>query len=290
MPISIKIRKMVRLVTLISYLPLSSLYVVAWLFAAFNCYILRAKRAVVSDNLRRAFPGYSAHEIRGLCKRYYFVQTEFLVETIKLLSCKKQWLQKRAELINPDIIDGTDTNKPVLLLSSHQSNWEWAAQRLFLHFGQPFYGVYKPLRSSRFEALVFAIRSCFGGTPLPHKQFAKMLIKHREKRCFFYVLSDREPDRRQKSIALQWLGGQYTEFYSGTMQLACATQCSVFFVRTEKIKKGYYRIYLEPIENKGKGYEKDLLAAYAEKLAQGLKQVPENWYWGQPRWRWKDTE
>ena len=130
------------------------------------------------------------------------------------------------------------------------------------------------------------MRVCFGGRPLPHKRFTKTLIKYRDQRCFFYVVSDREPDKRQRSINLQWLGGQTTAFYSGTMQLACAVQCVVFFVRTKKTKKGYYEVFLEPIENKGKGYEKELLAAYAEKLAAGLKEAPENWYWGHPRWRW----
>lgn len=281
---------MISLATFVSYLPLPFLYALAWLSASFNYYVLRSKRAVVLDNLRRAFPEYGKHKIHALCKKYYFVQTEFLVETVKLLSCKKQWLQKHAKLMNPDIIKDVDTNQPILLLSSHQSNWEWAAQALFLHFGAPFYGVYKPLRSPKLERLVFAIRSCFGGTPLAHKKFAKIMIKLRRQRCFFYVLSDREPDRRQKSIGLRWLGGQHTDFYSGTMQLACALQCAVFFVRTEKIKRGFYQIYLEPIENHGKGYERNLLVSYTQKLAQGLKRNPENWYWGQPRWRWKNTE
>ena len=277
-----------RLAVLISRLPLSFLYVVAWLLAAFNYYILRSRRKVILDNLYKAFPEYRANKIRALCKRYYFLQTEFLVETAKLLSCSKQWLQKRARLMNPDILDDVDTNRPVLFLSSHQSNWEWAAQVLFLHCGHPFYGVYKPLRSPRLERLVLTMRSCFGGTPLPNKQFVKTLIKQRKQRCFFYVLSDREPGRNQKSIELEWLGGQHTDFYSGTAQLACTAQCAVFFVRTEKIKKGYYRIYLEPIENQGEGHEKDLLKSYAQKLARGLKNAPANWYWGQPRWRWKN--
>lgn len=279
--------ELIKSASLVSRLPLPLLYVIAWLLAVLNCYILRSKRTVILANLHKAFPDYGKHKIRILCRKYYFVQTEFLVETLKLLSCKKQWLRKRVRLMNPDIINEADANQPILFLSSHRSNWEWAAQALFLRFGHPFYGIYKPLRISRLERLVFAIRNCFGGTPLVHKQFMRMLIKHRNQRCFFYVLSDREPDHRQKSIELQWLGGQNTAFYSGTAQLACATQCAVFFVRTEKIKKGYYQIYLEPIENRGKGYEKNLLAAYAEKLAQNLKSSPENWYWGQPRWRWQ---
>ncbi len=281
---------MIRFAVLISRLPLSFLHTVAWLLAAFNCYILRSKRAVILNNLHKAFPEHSSDEIHALCKKYYFVQTEFLVETMKLLSCGRHWLQKRARLMNPDILDDVDTNRPVLLLSSHQSNWEWAAQVLFLHCGHPFYGIYKPLRSSKLERLVFTIRSCFGGTPLPHKQFVKTLIKHRKQRCFFYVLSDREPDRRKKSIELKWLGEQPTDFYSGIAQLACAARCAVFFVKTEKVKKGHYKIYLEPIENRGEGHEKDLLASYAQKLARGLKQAPANWYWGQPRWRWKNAK
>ena len=279
-----------KLAILISRLPLSFLYFIAWLSATFNFYILRPRRSVVLANLRSAFPEYDTDLIHALCRKYYFVQTEFLVETIKLLSCDEQWLQKHAKLVNPDIVNQADANKPILFLSGHRSNWEWAAQALFLHFGHPFYGVYKPLRSPRLERLVFAIRSCFGGLPLPHKQFAKTLIKHRGRQSFFYVLSDREPGRRQKSIDLQWLGEQQTAFYAGTIQLACAMQCAVFYVKTEKIKKGYYRIYLEPIENKGKGHERELLASYALKLAQGLKCAPENWYWGRPRWRWTHAE
>ena len=274
----------------ISRLPLALLYVVAWLAAAFNCYILRPRRAVVLSNLRRAFPEYNANQIHVLCRKYYFMQAEFVVETLKLLSCKKHWLQERTKLMNPEIIDMVDANKPILFLSGHCSNWEWAAQALFLLYGHPFYGVYKPLRSPRWEHLVLAIRSCFGGTPLPHKQFAKTLIKHRNQRCFFYVLADREPDRRQKSIRLRWLGGQNTAFYAGTAQLACIMQCAVFFVKTKKIKRGYYEIYLEPIDNHGKGHEEELLAAYADKLARELQDSPENWYWGRPRWRWMNTE
>jgi len=274
------------LAALASRLPLPLLYSIAWLWAALNCYVLRTKRAVVLDNLRTAFPEYSDAKINAVCSRYYFVQAEFLAEVLKLLSCSRQWLQQRVRLMNPEILDGVEKGKPILFLSSHQSNWEWAAQLLFLKCGHPFYGVYKPLRAARLERLVLAIRSCFGGTPLAHKQFARTLVKHRRQRAFFYVLSDREPDRRQKSMTLRWLGGKQTAFYSGTLQLACAAHCAVFFVATQKVKRGHYAIHLQPIANDGKGHEAELLAAYADKLASGLKRAPENWYWGHPRWRW----
>ena len=275
-----------RLTVLVSHLPLPLLYFIAWLAAAVNCYILRSRRSIVLANMRKAFPDYTTAKLDSLCRKYYFLQMEFLVETIKLLSCKKQWLQKRARLMNPELVNQVATDKPILFLSAHRSNWEWAAQVLFLCFGQPFYGVYKPLRTPQLERIVFAIRSCFGGMPLSHKQFAKTLIKHRRKHCFFYVLSDREPGRQQKSISLKWMGGQQTAFYSGTIQLACAMHCAVFYVRTERIKRGYYQIYLEPIENNGSGWERELLASYAGKVEQGLNNDPANWYWGHRRWRW----
>ena len=279
-----------KFAVLISHLPLPFLYFIAWLLATFNYYILRSKRTIVLDNMRRSFPELSGAEIRSLCRKYYFVQMEFLVETIKLLSCKKQWLLARTQLMNPDIINQVGADKAILFLSGHRSNWEWVAQALFLRYGHPFYGVYKPLRSVKLERVILAIRACFNGTPLPQKQFAKTLIKHRNQHSFFYVLADREPGRRQKSISLKWLGGQQTAFYSGTIQLACAMQCAVFYVRSERIQKGHYQIYLEPIENNGKGSEQELLASYADKLAQDLRKTPENWYWGHPRWRWTHTK
>ena len=277
---------MIKLMRLISYCPLPVLYVWAWFAAAMNCWVARTKRAVILNNLHTAFPEYSRRRIAALCRQYYFIQAEFLAEAIKLLSCRRSWLQRRVRLLNAEILEQANQARPILFLSTHRSNWEWASQALFLHCGQPFYGIYKPLRSPRLERLVLAIRRCFGGHPLPQQQFAKELIKHRHHRCFFYVLCDREPDASQKSFSFAWLGGQQTAFYAGTARLACALNCTVFFVDVRRTAKGFYEVSLEPLDNHGKGFEKALLEVYAEKLARGLQRNPANWYWGKPRWRW----
>ena len=277
---------MIKLMRFLSYSPLPLLYAWAYLFAAINCWVVRAKRAVILSNLRTAFPELSRRRIAALCRQYYFVQAEFLAETIKLLSCRRSWLQRRVRLLNAEILEQANPARPILFLATHQSNWEWAGQALFLYCGQPFYGVYKRLRSPRLGRLVFAMRTCFGAHPLPQQQFAPKSIKHRRRRCFFYVLCDREPDAAQKSFSFAWLGGQQTAFYTGTARLACALRCTVFFVDVKRVAKGFYEVNLEPLDNHGKGSEKTLVEAYAEKLARGLQRDPANWYWGKPRWRW----
>lgn len=280
---------MIRLVRLISHVPLFLLYAAGWMCAVVNCYLLRSKRSVILGNLQKAFPDYTKQQIASIGRQYYFTQAEFLAETIKLLSCQRDWLRQRVHLLNPEILGKVEENQPILFLSTHQSNWEWASQALFLHCGNPFYGIYKPLRTPRLERLVFAMRACFGGFPLKQQQFAKVFIKHHHQRSFFYVLCDREPDASQKSFSFPWLGKQITAFYAGIARLACAQQCAVFFVDVKRVAKGFYEVKLEALENCGKGHEPALLEAYAAKLAQSLKRNPANWYWGKPRWRWSDN-
>ena len=68
----------------LSWLPLSALYVVSRLLYYIVYYVVRYRRKVTRDNMAKAFPDKSDAELSQMERDFYRYFTDYMVETIKL--------------------------------------------------------------------------------------------------------------------------------------------------------------------------------------------------------------
>jgi Kdo2-lipid IVA lauroyltransferase/acyltransferase len=275
---------------LISRLPFSVLYLLADFLFFVGYRLMRYRRDVVWKNLKKSFSEKEEKKLRKIEKEFYQNLCDYTVETIKLLSIKKEDLTARMRYKNPELlVPYAEKNQSVILLASHQFNWEWLMVSGSLNLPVKIDFVYQKQSSPSFDHFLLQIRSRFGAYPIERSQTAREAIKRKEITRGIAIIADQFPNFEKKHWT-QFLN-QETAFFLGIGQLAVLTQCPTFFVSSKKIKRGYYEAEIFPLTLPP--YEKGSQAVvenYAKVTEKFIHQLPDNWLWSHARWKRKRGE
>lgn len=275
------------LLRLLSYLPFWILYRVSDFLFLVSYYVVRYRRKVVIENLKRSFPEKTDSEIETITKTFYKSLCDYGVETLKLLTISKRDLELRMVYQNPDILQKhADSNQSVLLLASHQFNWEWllAAGSFYLPMSIDF--VYQEQNNKQFDQFSLACRTRFGAHAIQRRNVAREAIRRRNIVRGTAIVADQFPsahyDKRFWTVFLN----QETAFFQGISQLATLMQSPVYYAAIRKLKRGHYTIELillamPPYENES--YE--MVEAYVRETEKLIRQHPSDWLWSHKRWK-----
>jgi len=275
------------LLRVLAKLPFSVLYLLSDFLFFVGFRIIKYRRAIVWDNLKNSFPSKDHEELRVIEKNFYANLCDYAVETLKLLSISKHELSRRMSYTNPEILKPyVDRNQSVILMASHQFNWEWLMVSGSANLPLKLDFIYQRVSSQSFDHLIMQCRTRFGGYPIERKQTAREVIKRKNITRAIAIVADQFPSHEKK----HWVPflSQETAFFLGLGQLAVLTQCPAFFVRSKKIKRGYYEAEIIPLTvppyEKGSQMVVDKYAAVTESF---IKEQPDNWLWSHARWKHK---
>ena len=110
----------------ISTLPMPVLYLLSDILFVVVYYLMKYRRNLVSDNIKKSFPQKPQITLRKIEKNFYRHFCDILVESIKTLTISKRSAMKRLRIENPDLVEHyLSENKNILLYTAHQGNWEW---------------------------------------------------------------------------------------------------------------------------------------------------------------------
>ncbi len=251
---------------------------------------MKYRRAVVWKNLTNSFPTATEKDLRAVEKEFYQNLCDYAVETIKLLSISKEELRRRMHYQNPELLQPyADQKQSVILLASHQFNWEWLMVSGSIHFPLPIDFVYQKQSSASFDHFLMQIRCRFGAYAIERGQTARESIRRKSMSKAIAIIADQFPNF-EKKVWTDFLN-QDTAFFQGIGQLAVLTQYPAFFVRSKKIKRGYYQAELIPIATPP--YVRDsqtLVENYAQLVEQFITENPAGWLWSHERWKRKREE
>lgn len=278
----------IRLFGLLSKLPLNLIYVLATLLYLVAYYLIRYRKDTVFENIRHAFPNKSSGEVRTIAKRFYKDLADMLVEIIKTPSLSPEEVLEHVEITNPQFFDVfIEQGQPVMLLGTHQANWEWGMLAVSLSLPFPVNAVYKPFHSSMIDDFMLANRSRFGVHMVTPKNALMELMKRRGKMHGVAMLADQSPAKSEEKY---WgtLLNQDTAFHLGPEKIIQFTQYPVVFIRRQRVARGYYKITYEllaqPPHPKGQG---EIIELYVRRLEELIKEQPSDWLWSHRRWKYK---
>ena len=84
------------------------------------------RKEVVKKNLLNSFPNLSKNKIKEITKLFYKNLCDVFIETIKGYSISKKELKSCVKYKNIEPINNhIKNNERVILITSHQCNWEW---------------------------------------------------------------------------------------------------------------------------------------------------------------------
>ncbi len=209
-----------------------------------------------------------------------------MVETFKLPGMSPSELQKRVLFTNQELVQNKlAQGQAVLIMASHQCNWEWAPSASVVN-GMPADAVYKKLASPVSERLVHFIRSSFGAKPVPMKSLLREMVTRRNEPRLIALVADQIPDQPEYGYWTSFMN-QETPFYPGTERLARSFGLPVFYIEMQRVRRGYYAMTFYPIAEPP--YlalpEGEILHRYRDLLEKTLRTAPSDWLWSHKRWK-----
>lgn len=274
-------------IRLVAQLPLRFLYIVSDILFFLSYYVARYRRGLVRNNLLNSFPEKSHKQIASIEREYYHNLCDYAVETIKLLTIKQADLALRVVFRNEEVLQKYKSkNQSVLLLASHQFNWEWLLASGNFNLPVAIDFVYQPLQNKMVDRFLLACRTRFGAHPIKRNELAREIVKRKNVLRGVAIIADQYPGQKRDKKFLTSFLHQETAFFYGTNQLATLTQYPILYAETRKIKRGYYEVTL--IELAEPPYYNDtdeIIERYVKAAENIIREYPSGWLWSHNRWK-----
>lgn len=271
----------------IALLPLSVLYRIADFLFVLGFYVIGYRRKLVQKNLRNSFPEKSNAELKTIERAYYRNLCDYVVETLKLLTITREALSARMKYANAEVLEHyAREKKSVLVLASHQFNWEWVLVSGNLKLPMNLDFVYQPVKAGLTDKLLLACRTRFGAHAIKRHELAREVVKRRNLLRGIAIVADQYPGYKRDKKYISTFLNQETAFFYGTNQLAALTQYPVLFAEVKKISRGQYEVNLitlaEPPYNKDSD---NIIEKYIQAAEKVIRENPSGWLWSHNRWK-----
>ena len=268
---------------LISSLPISFLYLISSILSIILSNFYRIK--TVENNLKKSFPNLSINSIKKIKSNFYKNFSDVLVETIKSNSISKNELSKRVKFVNFDIINNHVTNKErVIVLTSHQCNWEWLLLSSQNKLKSDLHVIYKNLSNKSFDKILYKSRSRFGSKLIESKKSIMFLKKKLKKVKVLAMVADQSPNINNRKIWYDMLN-QKTAFYQSVNFIPKLTNSIVYFASMKREKRGFYSVKFDLISKPPYDKKTEILLDYVQKIESLIKKRPAEWLWSHKRWK-----
>lgn len=273
---------------LLSRLPFPVLYVLADILFLIAYYILRYRRSVVYENIKRSFPEKPESEIRTISRQFYRNLADIVVESLKSLTIKPEVFKKRFTLTNPELVESYfKKDQSILVMAGHLGNWEWLLLGCCIYFSKPIGVIYKKLSSRYFDQLMIDIRSRFGGRPILMEQALMDIVRKNKEVTAYGIVSDQVPLQDGEKYWTSFLN-QDTAFFIGTIRIAQLTSYPVLFLSMKKVKRGHYTGTFKLLaEAPYEKHDHSVLEKYAQAMEQCIREDPSTWLWSHRRWKYE---
>jgi Kdo2-lipid IVA lauroyltransferase/acyltransferase len=274
---------------LLSLLPMRILYIISDGVYGIAYYFIGYRKKVVMQNLEIAFPDKSNEERVKIAKAFYHNLIDSFIETIKLVSASRRFLEKRVTA-NWELLDTLfKTGKSCQLHLGHTFNWEWGHHVLGNHTDYQVLVVYMPLSNAPLEKLMYKLRVRYGNKFIAAGKMSEAKETFKDTRYLLGLVADQSPGNLSNAYWMNFFG-KPTGFVSGPEKGARAANLPVLFGTIVKPKRGHYHAILEvACEDTGALKEGELTLQYARYMEKVIRANPEMWLWSHRRWKhnWK---
>ena len=276
---------------LFSLLPLRALYGLSDFLRIFLYYIIPYRKKLVFSNLAIAFPEKTLAEREKIARDFYRNFIDHFLETLKLLSVNKKFLQKHFTIDNPELFEQFfREGRRCQLHLGHSFNWEWANNALPLISGYPFIVIYMPISNKIFNRLVLHIRTRTGAIQVPATDARKQMLAYRKLPYMLTLVADQAPGSPANAYWLNFFG-KPAPFVRSPERGARAGNTPALFVHFYKPARGFYHVKLFPgSDNPAALPEGELTRRYIRFLEWSIREEPSLYLWTHRRWKygWKE--
>jgi Kdo2-lipid IVA lauroyltransferase/acyltransferase len=278
------------LLWLFSLLPLRVLHFISDCFYVLVFYVLKYRKEVVLNNMKQAFPQKSEQEIEQLAKKFYHTFIDSLIESIKLFSTGKKFLEKHVRVDTTVADQLAAENKSCQMHACHQFNWEYLNLAIALKIKQPLVAVYMPIKAKAFNKLFYDLRTRYGTVMLPATDMKNRFTAWRNRLHMLALVADQNPGNPGNAYWLNFFN-KPAPFIRGPDRYAREKKSAVLLGYSRVIKRGYYSMHFEMLcEDASLLQEGELTKLYVQRITEIINEQPHNWLWSHRRWKheWRE--
>ncbi len=273
----------------ISILPFPILYLVSDV-AYFILYrLIGYRKKTVRANLKLALPHLSKKERLDVEKKFYSHLCDLFLEMIKTMTISKEEICKRYVFKNFDVYAELEKQeKSIVIMCAHYASYEWVVS---MNYYTKFkgYGIYKKIRNPYFDKLVHKIRSKYNATLITTKETIPTIANnYRNKILSTYgFASDQSPKENPLNHYATFMGAE-VPVYTGAEMLSKKYNMNVVFLKTKKVKRGYYEATMEVLSKNAKEVPNfEITNQFLKLVEQQIMEAPEYYLWTHKRWKHK---
>jgi len=271
---------------LLSSLPLPVWYAVGSFFAWLAEHVIRHRRDIIDMQLAACFPERDAAWIRDTRRGFYRGFGQVSVEIIKAATMTPAEIERRVVFVRAEPARAAlDAGRSVMVVTSHNCNWEWLLLKLSIGMGHPMHAAYKPLKGRFGDRLMLTIRSRLGAQMIPARRLLMKVLRYRGPARVLGIVADQAPTSSAMRYFTQFMGLD-TAFFIGPEAIARAAKMPVYYVAMRRKSRGHYEVEFVPLAAAGEELaEGALLERYAGAVEALTRESPTDWLWNYRRWK-----
>ena len=249
---------------------------------------LGIRRAVVERQVRAAFPGLGATEVRRIARASYEHLGRTTIETALLPACSREQVLAMFEGVEGwDVVErAREKGKGMLIVSGHLGNWELAGAFVAAS-GVPLEAVARGMENPLFDRYITETRRRIGMTVIHDADAVRRVPRATREGHAVAMLVD----QGAAGLASSWVPffGRYAKTPRGPAVFALRLGAPVVFATALRQPSGKYVMYYEDVPVSPTGdREADvdrIVADYTRTLERWIRRAPEQYFWHHRRWK-----
>ncbi|RNA62561.1 lipid A biosynthesis acyltransferase [Chryseobacterium nematophagum] len=282
---------LIKILYLISKLPLKILYIFSDIIFFLNYYFIRYRKKVITENLKNSFPNKSNEEIAEIRKKFYQNFSDYLVETVKSFSISEIESRVRMQHINQHLFhEAKEEGKNIILLAGHVFNWEWINALAKVIPQKHCHPVYRKVNNDFWENQMKKVRNKFGNEALEANEVILNIFRSKNNGNSAYMfVADQTPHFSHVNYGLTFLN-QKTPAFIGYDKLATRMDLVFIYCEMKKVKRGYYQVnYHRIYPDDEKFAEHEVVIKFHSLLENTLHKHPDNYLWSHRKWKYQNS-
>ena len=277
---------------LISLLPFWVLYGVSDFLYLIAYRLWGYRRKLVRRHLAECFPEMDDAGRRKIEREYYHWFCDYIVETLKLLSIRKEHLMRRMKFENVDRVKQSfDEGRNVSLFLGHYCNWEWVSS-IPVHFEEHhdkvvFGQIYHKLENEAMDQVFLKLRGRMGAVSIPMAETLRKIvdIRRQKKQWIIGFIADQVPMWNNIHLWLDFLHHD-TPVFTGAERIARKFDTEVYYLDVRHERRGHYVARYELMsEHPSALPEFELTRMYFRLLEKSIRRQPPFYLWTHNRWK-----
>ena len=272
-----------------SLLPLRVHYLLSTMLYVLLRYVVRYRLKVVRKNVSTSFPEKSEQELRAIENGFYRFFCDYLVESVKLMTIRRENLMKRMVFKGVEQIDQCiSEGQSVAVYLGHYCNWEWVTSLPLWITPEAKCGqIYHPIENKAFDRLFLRLRQRQGALCIPMQDTLRRILEFRraEQPVVIGYISDQKPNWINIHHWVDFLHHD-TPVLTGAERIIRKVNHAVFYLDMRRVKRGYYEAEFKLIARNPNEVDAEygVTDIYYQMLEQSITRAPEYWLWSHNRW------